>query len=115
MPSIFRLFNLKSFFTWKYCETILHSLYMLSSPKVGSLMSSMEHSSFLCDFQLRLHTQDCGQPGFTLAERKRFGAILKEYVIYMISLYWFLETFVSSTFIFNSSCFYLNYALGENS
>ncbi|XVF08776.1 hypothetical protein REPUB_Repub07fG0032000 [Reevesia pubescens] len=22
--------------------------------------------------------QDCGQPGFTLAERKRFGAILKE-------------------------------------
>lgn len=24
--------------------------------------------------------QDCGQPGFTLAERKRFGAILKEYV-----------------------------------
>lgn len=25
--------------------------------------------------------QDRGQPGFTLAERKRFGAILKEYVI----------------------------------
>ena len=25
--------------------------------------------------------QDCGQPGFTLAERRRFGAILKECVI----------------------------------
>lgn len=26
--------------------------------------------------------QDCGQPGFTISERKRFGAILKEYVIF---------------------------------
>ncbi|KAK9278168.1 hypothetical protein L1049_027728 [Liquidambar formosana] len=25
--------------------------------------------------------QDCGQPGFTLSERKRFGAILKEYLL----------------------------------
>ena len=25
--------------------------------------------------------QDCGQPGFTLAERRRFGTILKECVI----------------------------------
>ncbi|KAK0586134.1 hypothetical protein LWI29_001607 [Acer saccharum] len=32
--------------------------------------------------------EDCGQPGFTLAERKRFGALLKEYGIY-------LETFAS--------------------
>lgn len=60
--------------------------------------------SYIC---VRLNTkmvcflvmQDCGQPGFTLSERKRFGNILKEYVTHSI--------LTCSLVVF--CCYYLSY------
>lgn len=52
---------------------------------------SNKNLSIICGIAF-LMMQDCGQPGFTLAERKRFGNILKEYVTP-------LENFVSMVFL----------------
>lgn len=47
--------------------------------------------------------QDCGQPGFTLAERKRFGNILKVLVTSLNDLFFLYVHFLVNSFMFIGS------------
>uniref|UniRef100_A0A3Q7GE75 Uncharacterized protein n=1 Tax=Solanum lycopersicum TaxID=4081 RepID=A0A3Q7GE75_SOLLC len=69
------------------CPTFLLSIKIPTSPGVFSSQSFPSRGNFFSWYVKKRRTvstfhakQDCGQPGFTLAERTRFGAILKEYV-----------------------------------